>query len=129
MNALTSLILLSAAVLKFLAVVKGDPILEKYDPLLHMQFRDVLLGVGFCEALVVVLLWSNVQNVWKGLSLSLLSSAFLVYRIFSVITPDLKYCACLGSLELFASWPLFQELLLTLVSLYLLHNGWILMRK
>ena len=54
---------------------------------------------------------------------------FLVYRVFTVITPDFEYCACLGTLELFPSSPLFQELFLTLVSLFLLCNGWILIQK
>lgn len=116
-------ILVITSLLKIASLIKGEAILNETDPLIQMPYSAVQWMVGVVEVLVVLMLYSQTVNAWKGCALGCLGASFLVYRIFDMLSPDIFYCICLGSLELFPALKSFQSTILTSVSLYLTVTG------
>jgi hypothetical protein len=99
----TIAIFFSGAVLTFSGVVKvvsattNVGILSEADPILHLSYRQVFLGVGFLEAIVVVVFLSGTSQKLKLLLGAGLSTNFLLYRLGMLWLGHTHVCPCLGN--------------------------------
>ncbi len=82
-------ILVITSVLKIVSLIKGETILNETDTLIQMPYSAIQWMVGVVKVLVVLMLYSQTLNAWKGCALGCLGASFLVYRIFDMLSPDI----------------------------------------
>ena len=91
-------ILLVAGISKIVSGLGHASILERIDPLFHLQFRFLMLGVGTLELIVVVFCIIGCDQMRKIIVLTWLTTTLLIYRIGLWWVGWHRPCSCLGNL-------------------------------
>jgi len=95
---LSGILLLLAAIAKFVSASGNAHVLQVSDPIFGIAFRRVFWIVGTIELGVALVCFSSKSVVLQSGLLAWLATSFLVYRLGLMWTGYQKPCACLGSL-------------------------------
>lgn len=92
-------ILIVTAIAKLYTGTSSVKMLTAPDPLLHVNYRWLMLGAGVCELVVAAVLLLSRKDRLKYLSLFWLSLNFALYHIgYFLLGLPQKLCPCLGHL-------------------------------
>jgi hypothetical protein len=127
----TAALLLVTAAAKLYSATGTHRILGTSDPLLQVNYRAIMSGVGLLESAIAFYLLMGRSLMAKSFLVFWLSSNFMVYR-FATDFLGIKMCPCLGTLT--AKLPLSESqvgflLMLTVLyfffgSTYILLTAW-----
>jgi hypothetical protein len=112
------------ATAKLVSAVGKPGILATEDPILHLQIRYVLIGVGMLELGVVWLLCSYKHRWFSCLMTAMMGAQFIFYHKVFALSGSSRGCPCLGTM---AEWlPISQtttNLLLMIIANWLCLGG------
>jgi len=116
-NAASALLVLTS-VAKIWSLAGHARILQIQDPLIHLNYRPLLLLVALVELLVAAFLLKSRSDLQRGVALLWLSSNFLFYHLGNYLL-NIHLCPCLGTVG--DNLPLpkgMAEIAIQIVSLY-----------
>jgi len=118
-------ILTITATAKFVSSFGSVLILREQDPIFGLTYRTLFWLAGSVELMVVGVCCLSKENRLKILLLSLLATAFGIYRLGFILIDYNKPCSCLGYLT--ASLHISQEasdLIMEVIFFYLLIGSY-----
>jgi hypothetical protein len=98
---LSAAILGVTGALKLVAAIAGSgPVFESPDPLLLLSGRTLLIAAGVAEfAVVILLLATSVNPIWRSAGLLSLANTFLTYKGARLLLGIKQPCPCFGFLS------------------------------
>jgi len=91
-----ALLLLTAAA-KLYSATGTARILTVVDPLIHLRYRTIMVGVGLLELGIALYLLVGRTPGWKPWVVFWLSSNFVIYRLANDLL-HIRLCPCLGTI-------------------------------
>ena len=85
-------------VAKIMSALGNAKILTAYDPITSLEFRHLLLVVGFAELSISYICLFIRKDMLRTLLVAWLSTSFLVYRLGLWLIGWHRPCSCLGNL-------------------------------
>lgn len=115
-------VLLLTAALKLFALIEGNDVLDKADPILRMPYGVAFFVIGVVELAMVGVLVLG-RTIWKACGLILFGGAVITYKGLAYVSPNIEYCACLGRLHILEGQMVWLNLLLTGFGVILFAGG------
>jgi|ERR1700722_1074272 len=121
-------LLLVFGVAKWISAFGHSKILTEPNPLFGLQFRYVLILTAMIELIVAMICFFGAHRFSQLLSLALLSTNILGYRIFLLLIGAEAPCPCLGGLtDAIGVSPHAADVLSKVVLAYLLVGSYFLL--
>jgi hypothetical protein len=120
-------ILLITGIAKVTSALGGAKVLQEYDPMLGITFRNLMLVAGSTELGVALVCWFGKDRRLNAGLVALLATNFLAYRIGLWLMNWKRPCTCLGNLtDALHISPSTGDLIMKVALAYLLIGSYAL---